>query len=164
MMNSSRIVLSVLVLGFMSAAFLTGGVVADEKQPAPAVKKPAEKAGEWKSLFDGKTMSGWVKSEYGVAADVGVEEGALVIELADGCNGITYKKDFPKINYELRFEGRRVLGTDFWCGLTFPVNDDPLTLILGGWGGSLVGISSLDGKDAARNESKTYLKFEQETR
>lgn len=51
-------------------------------------------------------------------------------------------------------------GNDFFCGLTFPVNDSFCTLIIGGWGGSVVGISSLDGGDASENDTSTSLFFE----
>jgi hypothetical protein len=51
-------------------------------------------------------------------------------------------------------------GSDFFCGLTFPVKEDPCTLILGGWGGSLVGLSSLDGMDASENETTTIVSFQ----
>ena len=49
---------------------------------------------------------------------------------------------------------------DFFCGLTFPVGKDPCTLICGGWGGSLVGLSSIDGNDASENSTATSTSFE----
>jgi len=33
-------------------------------------------------------------------------------------------------------------------------------VIVGGWGGSLVGISSLDGMDASENETSKFMNFE----
>jgi len=53
-----------------------------------------------------------------------------------------------------------VEGNDFFCGLTFPVKESHATLILGGWGGALVGISSLDDLDASENESGDVYVFE----
>ena len=32
-----------------------------------------------------------------------------------------------------------------------------MQLIVGGWGGGVVGMSSLNGKDAARNETTQYV-------
>src|SRR5882672_5111972 len=55
----------------------------------------------------------------------------------------------------------RVSGSDFFCGLTVPVKDSCCSLIVGGWGGSLLGISSLDGSDASENETTNFINFEQ---
>ena len=52
------------------------------------------------------------------------------------------------------------MGSDFFCGLTFPYKDTHATLILGGWGGSLIGISSLDDFDASENETGDAFIFE----
>jgi hypothetical protein len=55
----------------------------------------------------------------------------------------------------------RVSGSDFFCGLTVPVNDSHCTLIVGGWGGGLTGISSLDGYDASENDTTRFQNFQQ---
>jgi len=54
----------------------------------------------------------------------------------------------------------RVEGHDFFCGLTFPVGEKPCTLVLGGWGGSLCGLSSIDSFDASENETTKMMSFE----
>ena len=54
----------------------------------------------------------------------------------------------------------RTMGSDFFCGLTFPYKETHATLILGGWGGSLIGISSLDDFDASENETGDAYIFE----
>ena len=66
----------------------------------------------------------------------------------------------PGLNYELNVVARRVEGSDFFCGLTFPYQDSHCTLILGGWGGALVGLSCLDGRDASENETTRLMPFE----
>ena len=43
--------------------------------------------------------------------------------------------------------------------MTVPVGDTFCSLIVGGWGGSLVGISSLDGMDASENETTKFAEF-----
>src|SRR5690606_26771470 len=65
----------------------------------------------------------------------------------------------PKINYEISLEARRVLGGDFFVGLTIPVKEAYCSLIMGGRGGGVIGISSLDGYDASENETTTYHAF-----
>ena len=64
------------------------------------------------------------------------------------------------MNYEISLDAMRVAGTDFFCGLTFPVSDRPCTLILGGWGGQLCGLSSIDNFDASENETTQFVPFE----
>jgi len=116
-------------------------------------------AQEWRSLFDGDSMAGWIKAPFGGSGDVEVAEGAIVLNqgLLTGAN---YTNSVPSSDYEVEFEARRVVGNDFFCGLTFPVNDSFATLIMGGWGGSVIGISSLDGNDAAHNETTQHRRFE----
>jgi hypothetical protein len=67
----------------------------------------------------------------------------------------------PTVNYEVTFETRRKKGTDFFCGMTFPVKDSHCSLILGGWGGSLTGLSSLDDFDASENQTTDSMDFKQ---
>ena len=64
------------------------------------------------------------------------------------------------MNYEIHIVARRTMGSDFFCGLTFPYLDSHATLILGGWGGALIGISSIDGYDASENETGDAYSFE----
>jgi len=74
--------------------------------------------------------------------------------------GVTWTGDVPRMDYEVSLEAMRVDGYDFFCGLTFPVKDSCCSLIVGGWGGSLVGISSFDDMDASENETTEYMEFE----
>jgi hypothetical protein len=115
------------------------------------------------SLFNGKTLDGWKITQYGTEGPVLVSEGKLVLNYGDGCTGVTWERDFPKMNYEVTLEARRTVGNDFFCGITFPVNDDFCSLIIGGWGGPVVGLSSIDGLDAGDNETKILKKFEKNT-
>jgi len=70
------------------------------------------------------------------------------------------KTELPKIDYEVTLQAKRTMGSDFFCGLTFPFKDSHATLILGGWGGSLIGISSLDDFDASENDTGDAYVFE----
>jgi hypothetical protein len=66
------------------------------------------------------------------------------------------------MNYELALDAMRVTGSDFFCGLTVPVGTNCCSLIVGGWGGTLVGISSLDSMDASENETTKFINFNQD--
>ncbi|MGE5420977.1 MAG: family 16 glycoside hydrolase [Chloroflexota bacterium] len=111
-------------------------------------------------IFDGKTLDGWEITNFGPQGLVDVSGGEIILGMGDGCTGITYKKDFPTGDYKVTLEAKRVNGTDFFCGMTFPAGKDPCTLIVGGWGGTTVGLSSIDGMDASENETTTHMKFD----
>jgi hypothetical protein len=114
------------------------------------------------SLFDGKSLAGWKITDFGGQGEVRVEEGAIFLDMGSDMTGITIEPatKIPLMNYEITLEAQRVVGGDFFCGLTFPVNKDACSLIVGGWGGGLVGLSSLDGKDASNNETSSWRDFE----
>jgi len=110
-------------------------------------------------LFDGRTLNGWRVSDFAGKGPVRVEDGKLILEMGT-MTGVTYTNSVPTMNYEISVEAMRVDGSDFFCGLTFPVGKDPCSLIVGGWGGGVVGLSSLDGQDASSNETTQYINFE----
>lgn len=111
-------------------------------------------------LFDGKSLQGWEITNFGPQGPVYVSGGEIILGMGDGCTGITWKRDFPTTNYEVSLDAMRVEGNDFFCGMTFPVGIDPCTLIIGGWGGTTVGLSSINGMDASENSTTTLMKFE----
>lgn len=119
---------------------------------------------EWTSLFDGRSLGKWVRTDFSGGGEVRVEAAlhgapAIVIEQGATLSGITYTGEAPKEPYEVALEFMKIEGSDFACGLTFPVGESHATLVLGGWGGGTVGISSIDGMDASENETTTWLEF-----
>lgn len=121
----------------------------------------AAEAGQWESLFDGENLGYWTSTPFGGEGPVHIEDGQIVLEMGETLTGITWTgPDLPRINYEISLEARRLDGHDFFCGLTFPVGESSCSLIVGGWGGSVVGLSSLDGMDASENETTRTMSFE----
>lgn len=126
-----------------------------------SAQPPAPFAGEgWRDLFDGKSLVGWRVTEFDQGGGVVVTNGMLVLHRGQPFVGVNGTNEFPTVNYELAFDAMRVAGDDFFCGLTFPVRDSHCSLIVGGWGGGLVGLSNLDGADASENETSKYISFE----
>ncbi len=118
----------------------------------------------WQSLFDGKSLAGWSITQFGGQGDVTVTDQQLVLGFGSSLTGITSTRtDLPHTNYEIRLEAKRQGGSDFFCGLTFPVGNSHCSLIVGGWGGALVGLSSLDGVDASENETQRSMVFRKQT-
>lgn len=118
------------------------------------------------ALFDGKTLGGWQKADFFKAGevDVRVEGGAIVLPVGEPMSGVTStRKDLPTSDYELSYEARRTAGDDFFAAATFPVGKSHATLVNGGWGGSVTGLSSIDGADASENETQRYVKYKNGT-
>ena len=116
--------------------------------------------GEWQPLFDGNSLQGWRETQFSGHGQVRVENGTLILAAGRPMTGVTRTAGFPRSNYEVRFEAARLAGNDFFASLTFPVQDSFCTWITGGWGGDIVGLSSLDGWDASDNETRSYFNFE----
>ena len=113
---------------------------------------------EWVSLFDGASLKGWKETQFFGRGEVHVKDGSILIGKGH-LTGITWAGEFPQSGYEIRFEAARFEGTDFFAGITFPVKDSFCTWINGGWGGTVVGLSSLDHDDASENDTSTVIDF-----
>jgi hypothetical protein len=72
------------------------------------------------------------------------------------------KDHMPVVDYQIHWECMREDGSDFFTALTFPVRriTDCCTLVLGAWGGGLVGISNIDDRDANENGTRSEHYFE----
>jgi hypothetical protein len=114
---------------------------------------------DWKSLFDGSSLQGWRETPFSARGKVRVDNGAIVLEKGL-LTGVTWTREFPKSNYEVRLEAMRVDGHDFFAGITFPVYDSFCSWINGGWGGMVVGLSNLDDMDASENDVSIRRSFE----
>lgn len=117
----------------------------------------------WASLFDGDSLSHWQPTDFYGKGKVHVKEGAIHLETGNDMTGITWKGPLLRRNYEIELQAQRVEGLDFFCGLTVPIGKEHFSLICGGWGGSLVGISCVDFYDAANNMTCTSHDFENKT-
>src|SRR5437867_12578609 len=157
---------AIAALGLLAGCAAPESSVHQETRTAET-RKPLVKAAafsfpqnhDWVSLFDGKTLTGWAITDFAGHGATRADDGKIILE-SGVMTGVTWSNDIPRMNFEVELEAMRVDGSDFFCGLTFPVGKDPCSLIVGGWGGGVVGISSLDGEDAANNETTKYLSFE----
>ena len=110
---------------------------------------PIKWNGEAKTLLPKQEFGKWEAISFGGEGDCHVKNSVLTIESGDPMTGIRLPvKDLPKTDYEITLEARRMDGIDFFCGLTFPVNEEHCCLIVGGWSGAVVGLSNIDDEDA----------------
>ena len=145
---------------------------APEGDAAPVAEnvaaEPADKAGDTKgdaaeiSLFDGKTLGNWETTQFGGEGDTFVdEEGNLEFGFGAVITGVNWKGEVPATsNYEISLDAMKLDGNDFFLALTFPVKDSHATFVVGGWGGGVVGISSVDDLNASENETMNIEGFE----
>lgn len=152
--------------GTAIGACLAWGIVASAVDPqeqaaqsASAAKAPAQP--EWKVLCDGTSLKNWKITEFGGEGDVEPQDGAIVMQQGSELTGIHWAGPaLPKRNYELALDAKRIDGSDFFCGLVFPVGDSFCSFVVGGWGGGVVGLSAVDGLYAVDNETVSYDSFD----
>lgn len=170
---------------FLSLCCLTACVACDEK-PAAAVseKKPAVYTvsdwADWKKQDTGPEAKVEVKAEIAepnpakdakpaaLSAEA-KKAGVLIIGPGAPFSAVKYegKADIlPREGYEIAWDAMRVEGSDFFAALTFPVGKPEegkkercVTLVTGGWGGWVVGISSIGHQFASENESTRSYEF-----
>jgi hypothetical protein len=141
----------------IAAALLLMGCL--DASIAGQATKPIDAA--WQPLFDGKTLGKWASTKFSGEGAVKVEAGQIVLDTGQPLTGITWDGEkLPTTNYEIALQAMRMEGRDFFAGITFPVADSFCSLILGGWGGSVVGLSSINSMDASENETSQSRDFE----
>jgi CubicO group peptidase (beta-lactamase class C family) len=112
------------------------------------------------ALFDGTQLGQWkVTDKFDFKNHGEIKAGKGVISLAEGApaSGIHWDGELPNSNYEISLQARRTSGSDFFCGLTFPVGESHCSFIVGGWGGGVVGMSNINNMSAVENETTGYL-------
>ncbi len=116
-------------------------------------------ASEWHALFNGD-LRGWRKADFALGEEPRVEGESMILPEGGTLTGAVWTGELPSGDYEISLEAMRLKGGDIFCALTFPAAGSHASLVLGGWGGTLCGISSLDGMDASENETMTQRNFE----
>jgi len=159
--QKSTFVKPLLCLAFSVSAVSLWPCPARAEEKAATHEAPSSPASE-QILFDGKALGNWKRTDFGGGGEAYVENGVLMVDSGEELSGVHWTQSVPKENYEFELEAQRRSGLDFFCGVTFPVGENHLSLILGGWGGATVGISSINGRDASMNETtltRTFTDF-----
>lgn len=147
---------------------------ADEKKDASLVIISDWK--EWKKQDTGPEAKVEIKTEFpepNPPKDVKRAElpeeakkaGVLVLGAGEPFSAVKYEGDVEKLlplkGYEISWDGMRIEGGDFFGALTFPVGrkDQCVSLVTGGWGGWVVGVSSINHAYASENETTRSFEF-----
>jgi len=116
-------------------------------------------------LLEAPLLQHWQSA--GIEGEGSIAIAANEITLGPGqpMTGVKFKAwsdlKLPLIDYAIEFEAMRVDGQDFFAGITLPIRsiDTCATLVVGGWGGGLVGISSIDEQNANENSTRSEQRF-----
>lgn len=158
--------LRLLLLMSVATVTLPLTLAADDKPKTESTAAPDELSKQKpRTLFDGKTLKGWrvlKKFDFEEHGKVKVEKGAIVLRKGSPATGVAWTGKMPRMNYEVTLEAKRVEGSDFFCGMTFPVGKSYCSLIVGGWGGGVTGLSNIDDASAVENETTGYSDFKQD--
>ena len=147
--------------GILLVGILASGLASAEEKTTKQPAKP-EAAPKIQRLFDGKSLGKWEivkKHDFEDHGKIYVKGGAIHLGEGSPASGIRWTGDLPRMKYELSFDAMRVEGGDFFVGLTFPVGKSNCSWIVGGWGGSITGLSNINDQPAAENETTKYIRF-----
>lgn len=149
-----------LLRGCCALLFSLLGMVAVAQEAEQPAANPADS--DRQLLWTGDRLEDWTVTDFGSQREVKpLEGGGFEMEAGYPLSGVhSTAEEWPRKDYELEWEFQRVAGNDFPCCLTFPVGDSHCSVVIGGWGGTLVGLSCIDGKDAAHNETAKHLVME----
>lgn len=119
---------------------------------------------EW-DLLESPLLTHWQKS--GIPDEGAVQFMAGSLSLAaglplTGCKFTAWQSlDMPGTDYSIEYEAMRAEGEDIFGMCTFPVSSHSAhaTFVIGGWGGTLTGVSSIDFKDASENSTRAEQTF-----
>ncbi|MEZ5385397.1 MAG: hypothetical protein R3F13_07775 [Prosthecobacter sp.] len=118
---------------------------------------------EW-SLLSPEFEAAWQPAGMAEEGKTAVSDGEITLHPGQPMTGVRFdawdSAGLPLTRYAVEYDAMRVEGNDFFGAFTFPVNDTYATLIIGGWGGTLVGISSIDDMDASENNTRGNSFFE----
>ncbi|HEX8202113.1 MAG TPA: DUF1080 domain-containing protein [Isosphaeraceae bacterium] len=147
----------------VTSALAVAALIATAKAASPDADRPTN-APQSLVLFDGKSLAGWKETDFFSPGGVEVRDGAIVLKIGRPMTGITStRQDLLRTDYELSYEAQRLEGIDFFAAATFPVGSSYVTLVNGGWGGNITGISSIDGADASENATGTSVTYKNGT-
>lgn len=142
-------------------AFRLAGIVVLLFASVAGAEAPARKT-KPSCLFDGKTLKGWkIAGEYDFKehGKVFVRKGRIVLEKGRPLTGIRWTGRFPSVDYEVSLDAMRIEGDDFFCSMVFPIGKSHCSITFGGWGGSIVGLTNIDGEPAVENETCVDTEF-----
>jgi hypothetical protein len=131
----------------------------------PAKETTEAELKSWR-LLEGSWAAVWKPAGIPDQGTIELNDGILMLNAGAPLTGTVFpawqSSEFPVTHYAVEYEALRVEGEDSFGMLTFPVgsHDAHATFVLGGWGGTVTGISSIDYADANENSTRGEQRFE----
>ena len=79
----------------------------------PEKTQKEDTTGNWDYLFNGESLQGWKITNFGTGGPVNISANSIILGMGDGCTGITWTGDFPRMDYEVCLEAKKISGNDF---------------------------------------------------
>ena len=130
----------------------------------PAESPSVQVSRRWE-LLDDRHAPYWQQAGIPDEGSIWVKKGELTLNTGlpmTGCKFTAWEKEgLPGTDYSISYEAMRLEGDDIFGMCTFPVTSHQAhaTFVIGGWGGTLTGISSIDFKDASENSTRAEQRF-----
>lgn len=127
---------------------------------------PAEKPVSRWALLSPDHAAAWQAAGIPEQGQASVKEDQLTLGTGRPMTGAKFttwqSAGLPGTSYSISYEARRIEGNDIFGMVTFPVSshDSHATFVLGGWGGTVTGISSISYSDANENSTRGEQRFE----
>lgn len=122
-----------------------------------------QRRGEWR-LLSPEFLSLWKAAGIPEEGAVEIQKGEISLPPGQPMTGARFgawrAAGLPLTRYVIEYQALRVSGNDFFGTVTFPIEDSYVSLVVGGWGGTLVGISCIDDFDANENNTRGNAHFE----
>ena len=118
------------------------------------------------SLTDPSQYSAWQQAGIPDEGMISIKEDELTLPTGQPMTGAKFANwntvGMPDTNYTISYEAMRVEGRDIFGMCTFPVgsHQSHATFVIGGWGGTVTGISSIEFLDASENQTRAEQPFE----
>jgi hypothetical protein len=118
-------------------------------------------AAAWQSLPLQAGPQAWASVNFGGEGEVGFDGESIRMGFGSPLTAVAWQGPLPlPSEYEIEVLAARLNGSDFFCALNLPIGEQSASVVLGGWGGALCGLSCIDGEDASMNATRSFRGFE----
>jgi hypothetical protein len=115
----------------------------------------------WQELALQEGPEGWESVIFGGEGEVEFDGESIRMGFGSPLTAVAWQgaAELPD-EYEIEVVAARLDGSDFFCALNLPIGEQRASVVLGGWGGALCGLSCVNGEDASMNATRSFRGFD----